>query len=507
MLKKSILLLTLSSVSLFSSFYYNFDKKVPLVSINKPVVSKSFNKNSSKQIRYYKSASGKVLGVDNQIIIYFKDLDIQEYIEKEFSLKYIQTLSKNMYVYSIDDSSKTLDIANRLNEIKGIKFAHPDFIINKENRSNDPLFGESWFMNYWHLNIQKAWQYSEGEGIIVGIYDEGFDLEHEDLRSNIIGFGNYSDGLKNLTMIDNFSNANEFYAHLNNNDKNAPRSVGNRWHGTACAGIIGAIKDNYLGNTGIAPKSKLIVARYSKNNISYDSKALIDMANNGAAIISNSWGTNNMLPAFEETLKLLATEGRDGKGVLIFFAAGNDGCNQDGYFKAYGSKIICSDDPSDMPINDESESPYVISIAATTNNNQIASYSNYGSSIDFAAPGGYNNDSIITTDAMGAKGFDYGNYTPKYNGFSGTSAAAPMAAGVAALILSVNPNFTKDEVIEILKATAKKYGQYPYDNNGRNDHFGYGFINAGDAVEFAKNYGKHTTKSFSSIIYKTMHQN
>ena len=507
MFKKVIFILTISSSYLFSSFYYNFDKKVPLISVKEPTILKTFSHNSSKEVRYFKTPSGKVLGVDNKIIIYFNNLDIQEYIEKEFSLKYVKTLSKNMYVYSISNSSETLKIANRLNKIEGIKFAHPDFIISKENRSNDPLFQDSWHLDYWRINIQKAWQYSEGEGVIVGIYDEGFDLEHEDLRANIIGFGNYTDGLKDLTMIDSFSTTNEFYSHLNNKDKNAPRAVGNRWHGTACAGVIAAIKDNYLGSVGVAPKSKLIVARYSKNNISDDSKALIDMANNGAAIISNSWGTNNMLPAFEETLKLLATEGRDGKGILIFFAAGNDGCNQDQYFRAYGSKVVCSDDPNDMPINDESESPYVISIAATTNNNQIASYSNYGSSIDFAAPGGFSNDSIVTTDAMGEKGFTSGNYVLDYNGFSGTSAAAPIAAGIAALVLSVNPNFTKDEVLDILKSTAKKYGQYQYDQNGRNDHYGYGFLNAGDAVEFAKNYGKHSTKSFSSIIYNTIHQN
>ncbi len=505
-------LITFSTTSLIASFYYNGDKKVQLIALNPPAIVKNENNNKKQdnEVKYYKTKSGLTLGVDKKIIINFENLNIQGYIEKEFSLHFIKALTKNMYLYSIKDSSKALKIANKINTIKGVKFAHPDFILKKRVRTNDPLYDASWHLNYWHLNMPKAWQYTKGEGVVVGVYDEGIDLGHEDLRANIIGFGNYANGLKRLTMFDSFNSLDEYYSHLNNYDENAPSSSSDRWHGTACSGIVAALGDNYEGSVGIAPKAKLIVARYSKNNISDDSQALIDMANNGAAIITNSWGTNNIIPSFNETLKLLSQEGRDGKGVLLFFAAGNDGCNMDKYFRTYGDednpKIECSNNPSDTPINDESESPYVISIAASTNNNHIAPYSNYGSAIDFVAPGGLDNDSIITTDAMGSNGFSYGDYTPQYNGFSGTSASAPMAAAVAALILSANPNLSKEEVIEILKYTAKKVGRYPYDSNGRNDHWGYGLINAGDAVELAVTYGKRIdSKNFASKIYQSLH--
>jgi subtilisin family serine protease len=107
---------------------------------------------------------------------------------------------------------------------------------------------------------------------------------------------------------------------------------------------------------------------------------------------------------------------------------------------------------------------------------------------------------------MGSKGFGPYNYTPMSGGFSGTSASAPMAAAIATLVLSVNPSLSKEEVLEIFKATAIKAGGYPYDINGRNDHWGYGRLEAGDAVELAAEYGKIGTTNFAKTIYSDLHR-
>jgi subtilisin family serine protease len=500
-LKKILLISSLLSVTLFADHYFNMDKIVSLTKLHSYAPLKK-SRSFKPAINYYKNSSGMRLGVDHKLIINFLDLSIQEYIEKEYSLHFEKSLSKTMYVYSIDNIDKVLEVSNEINGIKGIEFSHPDFILDRKVRSNDPLYYDSWHLD--RINIEKAWRYTKGRGIAVGVYDEGIDIEHEDLRGNIIGFGNYSTGLKRLTMINNINQ-------LNNDLRNAPNSQNDKWHGTACAGIIAATGDNELGSVGVAPQAKLIVARYSKNNISDDSKALIDMANEGVSVISNSWGTNNMLPSFNTTLKQLSQEGRDGKGILVFFAAGNDGCNMDKYFEVIGigddARLICRDNSSYDKINDESESPYVLSIASSTYNNNIANYSNYGSAIDFVTPGGARDDSIITTDATGYLGFNNSNYTQDYDGFSGTSASAPMAAGIAALVLSVNPNLSKEEVVDILKQTAHKYqsNRYPYDSNGRNDHWGYGMLDAGDAVELALTYGKIQTSNFAKTIYSNLH--
>ncbi|HHD84332.1 MAG TPA: hypothetical protein ENK93_05580, partial [Campylobacteraceae bacterium] len=160
-----------------------------------------------------------------------------------------------------------------------------------------------------------------------------------------------------------------------------------------------------------------------------------------------------------------ATKGRNGKGILIFFAAGNDHKNLD-----------------TAGIDDESESPWAISIAASTERNTIASYSNYGSSVDFIAPGGTLGGKLVTTDKMGAEGYTDWNYN--FN-FAGTSAAAPIAAGVGILILAADPDLTRDEVLDIMRKTAVKIGDYPYDEKGWNAHAGYGLIDAGKAVSTA----------------------
>ncbi len=496
---KTILILGTLGTSLFGSFFYNGSHKIAL--------TKSVDTfNNSSKISYFTTPSGDRLGVGRKIIVCFENLAVKSEIEEKYGLEFLDNITKTMVTYRVKDeenAQKILEIANEINTLRGIKFSHPDFIREKRVRAtakptNDPLFWSEWYLD--RMDVYGAWQYSRGAGVVVGVYDEGIDLEHEDLRHNIIGFGNYASGYKQLTMISSTSQ-------LDNYDPNAPASISGYWHGTACSGIIGAQSDNNRGGVGIAPEAKLIVARYSSQNISDDSKALIDMANAGASIITNSWGTNNMLPSLNETFRILSEQGRDGKGVIVIFASGNDDCNMDGYYRAYeDGHIECSSSPIGNLVNDESESPYVLSIASTTGNNAIASYSNYGSAIDFSAPGGMPEKSIVTTDAMGSKGFGPYNYTPTLNGFNGTSAAAPMVAGVVALILSTNPTLSKEEVVDILKTTAQKLGRYRYDANGRNDHWGYGIVNAGAAVKLANEYGHIETQNFAKTIYSDLHR-
>ncbi len=500
---KSITILSLlMSFSLQAEeFYYSYDKKIPLKKIITPLAFKQTR--SQDYIKYYTNSAGTKIGVDDKLVIAFDDINIQGYVEKEFGLKFIDGLFKDTYLYRVKDSSDTLKIANQIAELKGVRFSHPDFIIPKRKRSNDPLYWKSWHLR--NIGAQDAWNIttgrdSRGKSVIVGIYDEGIDLQHEDLRANIYGYGDYNSGKKRITLVNGNS------ALLRNNLSNAPKPASDNWHGTACAGLIAAVANNRNGSTGIAPKAKIIAVRYARNNISNDIKAFRDMAYAGTAIISNSWGTNNISPLFNEALKDIAINGRDGKGVLIFFAAGNDGCNMDKYYSVDANgQIVCQNSSKYSPIDDESESPYVLSIAASDRYNHIAEYSNYGSNVDFTAPGGGYNNSIITTDKSGYEGFSTTNYTTATGGFSGTSAAAPIAAGVTALVLAANPTLSREEVIEILRVTAHKYGRYRYNSYGRNDHWGYGMLDAGSATRLAKNYGKIKVTNFAHTIYKSMH--
>ncbi len=453
-----------SALPLLGDFYINAGKKQNLYPIKE---NRSFK---MSKIRYYIDANGKKLGVSKDIIICFdenKTID-EDSFAKKFDISFVKRLSENMFLYKTKNSSKTLQIANNISQEAGVKFAQPDFLIKKERRTADPYYEFLWHLknNEYEgadINVEEAWRYTKGEGVKTAVIDEGIDIDHNDLRENIIGFANFNDP-----------------------NSNYPGSKSGKWHGTACAGLL-CSSENDTGVVGVAPASKLYAVRYSDSKISQDIAAFDYLMKKGVSVISNSWGSYRKLDSYEEIFKTLATKGRDGKGILIFFAAGNDSRSLD-----------------DSGINDESESEFVISIGSSTHKDTIASYSNYGSSLDFLAPGGIMSGQLVTTDAMGEKGYTDWNYN--FN-FIGTSASAPIAAGVAALMLSANPDLTRDEVIDILAKTAKKIGDYPY-INGKNIHAGYGRIDAGKAVKMAKYYhmkpsfSKSNMESFVHTIYR-----
>ena len=448
MTTRIFLIFSIFLTPLLADYYLSGGKKITLVPL------KHSRNADNSNVLYFQDLQGKTYGVNDQIIVCSTDQEQLRYVAQKYQLRKISQLSDTLYLYKISGAAKSLALCQQIAQEEGIKFAHPDFILKKERRS----ITDHYYRREWHLrnrnhpgmdiNVEEAWKYTKGKGIVSAIIDEGIDIDHEDLKANIIGFGNYSDP-----------------------DSNYPDSKSGKWHGTACAGLMVAPINN-IGVVGVAPEAKLIAVRYSDNDAAQDIRAFNDLMKQGVSVISNSWGSYTNLDAYNEIFKTLATKGRDGKGILIFFAAGND--HRD------------LDEPG---IDDESESPYVISIAASTYYDKIADYSNYGSAVDFLAPGGDTDHELITTDATGRKGYSLGNYNKH---FIGTSAAAPVAAGVATLILAANPDLTRDQVIEIMKKSADKVGEYPY-IGGRNDYAGYGRLNAGKAVKLARSYRIQTS--------------
>ena len=463
MIKKTFIIITaliFTSTSLFSDYYYSGGKKHTLKKM------KSSRDANSKNVNSFETKHGMIVKVNRGIIISFSDKSIKKSIEQKYNLSFTKSLTDKMFLYKVQDSSKTIEIANHIYEEDGIEFCHPDFQRSKKSRNltNDPYSWDLWHIyDHWQddggdVNIEQAWRYTKGAGVKVAVYDKGIDIDHPDLRENIYAFRNYNDSDTDVPY--------------SNDDKN--------WHGTACAGIIAA-SENRIGGVGIAPEANLYAVGYSENNVSQDIEAYKWMMKEGVSIINNSWGSYSALDAYEEIFKLLATQGRDGKGMIIIFASGNEQTNLD-----------------NKDINDESESQYVLSIAASTRENSIASYSNYGSAIDFTAPGGTSASGIITTDARGQIGYSTNDYNKN---FMGTSAAAPVAAGTVALMLAENPKLTREDVFKILKFTADKKGRYAYDSNGHNTHWGYGKINAGRAVALAHSYRNSNLKNFARTMF------
>ncbi len=462
MLKKIIILLLIINLSLFADFYYSGGKKHYIKTLK---TSKSLGDNST----LVQNEHGKTLGITNMLIVSYSDLNVKAKIENFYELKFIKTLTNSMYLYQVGNSNQTLQKANDIYEEEGIEFSHPDFLRVKKTRAitKDPHADLLWHLkdefhhNDADVNISPAWKYTKGEGVKVAIYDEGIDINHVELKERVYAFANYDDEKTNLPY-----SANE-----------------NSWHGTAVAGILAA-EENHRGGVGIAPRVSLYAVRYSDDSVSKDIEAFKWLMSEGVSVINNSWGTYAQLDAYSKIFQELATKGRDGKGIILIFASGNEKQNLDA-----------------NNIHDESESPYVFSIAASTEKNLIASYSNYGSSIDFTAPGGSNKSGLFTIDASGAKGYNSSDFN--YN-FVGTSGAAPIVSGTVALMLSVNPSLTRVNIYKILKNTSSKLGNYSYDENGHNVHWGYGKINAGRAVEVAISYKNSHLKNFARTMFSEM---
>ena len=299
------------------------------------------------------------------------------------------------------------------------------------------------------INVEGAWQLVTGnENIVVSVIDSGVDLTHEDLQDCIIDGYTIGDANGKGAPID-------VAQPLVNYDPN---------HGTACAGIIGAV-DNLKGIKGVASGVSILpinIAPFVLYNYydSYYVAQAIRWAYQRSDVLSCSCGLPydvNIAAAFNEAMTL----GRNGRGSTVVCASGNGG--------QYSS--------ISFPANLEG----VITVGAIDNNGNIWDYSQRGASMDLVAPSGDVSllGDVVTTDRMGAKGYtiidDY-VYT-----FGGTSAACPQVAGVVALMLSANPTLTVSQIRNILHETANHIG-----STVPNNTYGYGLVDAGAAVAAAR---------------------
>jgi subtilisin family serine protease len=277
------------------------------------------------------------------------------------------------------------------------------------------------FPSEWHLaRIQspEAWSITTGSSVVeVAVIDSGV-YAHPDLTANL------SPGW-------NFVQSNADTSDL----------LG---HGTAVAGTIAAAGNNGFGVAGVTWNSRIMpLVVVDENELAAYSDiadAIQYAVDHGVRVINISIGGS--LPS--STLQS-AVDYAWKKGALIFASAMNNGAS-DPYYPA-----ACN---------------HVMAVSATDGNDHLASFSNYGNWIAISAPG----DSILTTTNGG--GYAY---------WFGTSFASPIAAGVAALTLAINPSLTNVELVSILETTADHLGSPGFDNS-----LGWGRVNAFNAVSAAR---------------------
>jgi subtilisin family serine protease len=290
-----------------------------------------------------------------------------------------------------------------------ISFVEYNFIAEGFAEPNDERYPSQWHLP--KISAPDGWDMCTGSDIApIAIIDSGVDPTHPDLSDKLLSGYNFVE---------------------NNTDTHDVRG-----HGTAVAGTAAAISNNVAGVAGVAwgnPIMPLVVLN-SDNLASYYNvaRAITFAADNGIRVINLSLGGPSSSSTVQNAINYAWT-----KGTLIFASAGN-----------YATSTPC------YPAACE----HAVAVSATTSSDTRASFSNYGAWIDIAAPG----TSILTTNRGGGYGY-----------WNGTSFSSPVAAGLAGLIISANPDLTNTQVVEIITQNADDLGDPGFDQ-----YYGYGRVNA-----------------------------
>lgn len=340
--------------------------------------------------------------------------------------------------------NSVVTVANTLNELGVFDIVEPDlhysFLIPFNSISWDEDVSLQWGLynatdDTIDINASSAWNYATGKGVYVGVFDTGIDHNHPDLADNLTSL-----------VYDTYTN-DDVYA-----------MYGLTGHGTHVAGIISAIRNNGIFSSGVAPDANL-VSISSKLSL-YLELATEKLANGfnwavqkGIDVINCSWHWREselLCDAIDNAIQ----SGRNGKGCIVIFAAGNDSISQVSFPANYKSEILA--------------------VGSVNKYGTRSDFSNYGSGLDVVAPG----DTILSTLPNSDVGFK-----------SGTSMAAPHVSGIAALILELNPDLTGQQVRDIIEQSTIKVGDIEYTNtlnrpNGTwNQYYGYGLVDALKAVQ------------------------
>lgn len=372
---------------------------------------------------------------------------------------------------------RTMQKIAELNDQQSIEYAQPNFIYHASATANDTYFREQWGLT--QINAPLAWDITTGkpktgDNVVVAVLDTGVAINHPEFNGQLVNgydFVREADGAGDGNGIDS-----------NPNDPGNPQRRGTAgYHGTHVAGIIAAASNNQLGVSGTSWHAKIMPIRVLGINGSGSSYSLIQglrfaggLSNDSGQILTAGQQADVINMSLGSTFDATSAQAeRDvinqlyNKGIIMVAAAGNSAVSTPFYPASYDN---------------------VISVSATDFSQQLSHFSNFGNTIDIAAPGGSvvkddNNDGeadvILNLGASDAGGvIQYG-----LSGKVGTSMAAPHVAGVMALMKAVHPGLTAAQVSNLLKN-----GVLTTDigSSGKDSQFGYGRVDALKAVKEAQ---------------------
>ncbi|HBJ35059.1 MAG TPA: hypothetical protein DDZ51_09955 [Planctomycetaceae bacterium] len=346
-------------------------------------------------------------------------------------------------------------VINALRNNPRVEYVEPSFTAAAFSMPNDPLFSLQWNLqssSTGSINAAEAWQTTTGSGVVVAVLDTGVAFEN---RSDSTGSYYVAPDLAGTRFVAGYDFIN-----------NDPHANDDHSHGTHVAGTIAQSTNNGRGVAGVASDASIMPVKVLGRDGSGSHAAIAQgvrwAVDNGAHVINLSLGSNSGSTTLRDALAYAY-----GKGATIIAAAGNNGQNAVSFPAAY-------DD-------------FVIAVSATRFDENLAPYSNYGTSIDIAAPGGdtsvnQNGDQYVdgilqnTFNPSTKNTADFGYYF-----FQGTSMAAPHVAGVAALVtsqlLKIKGTVDPTTVRNVLQSTARDRGV-----PGLDSFYGHGIVDAAAAV-------------------------
>lgn len=324
----------------------------------------------------------------------------------------------NLQIVDLPPDVSEKSIVESLKHHPHLKFAELDRRVKTSFVPNDPYYGSQWHVA--KVGTALAWDTTQGTGVTIAILDSGVDATHPDLAANMVAGYN-----------------------LYNNNTDARDVCG---HGTAVAGTAAASMNNGAGVAGIAGRAKIMPLRVayfdtSKNGCyayySTIANGLTYAADHGARVANVSFGGVAASAAIQSAAQYMKN-----KGGLVFVSAGNSGINEN-----------------------FTPTATMIAVSATDANDVKTSWSSFGSFTALSAPGA----GIWTTSKGGI-----------YQAWNGTSFSSPLAAGVAALMMSANAALGSAQIESMLFSTAVDLGSI-----GRDPYYGYGRVNAAAGVKAA----------------------